>query len=158
MKPAESAIAATDRYSIFNISDQIFAVEIKHIREVIPLPKITHMPNVHKSIVGVFNLRGQIHSVIDIRVLLDLEQSPISEKNFVVLMEWENFIFGIIVDRVLDVRNLEIAKIQVPTRELSLPYIQYLNGHYEQKDMGIIYLLDLGAIMQSKEIVRYRYV
>lgn len=158
MKAAESTISATDRYSIFEISEQKFAVEIKNIKEVIPLPKIARLPNVHKSILGVFNLRGQIYSIIDIRVLLSLEQTAIADKNFIVLVEWEDFTFGIVVDRVLDVRNLDNDKIQIPTRELSLPYIQYLNGYYEYKEMGVIYLLDLPAIMQSKEIIRYRYV
>lgn len=158
MKAAESVIPAPDRYSIFEISEQNFAVDIKNIKEVIPLPKVAQLPNVHKSILGVFNLRGQIHSIIDIRVLLGIEQTIITDKNFIVLVEWDDYIFGIVVDRVLDVSNLDNSKIEVPTRELSLPYIQYLSGHYEHKELGVIYLLDLPAIMQSKEIIRYRYL
>jgi len=157
VKAAESLLSVTDRYSIFGISEQNFAVEIKNIKEVVPLPKITKVPNVHKSILGVFNLRGKICSIMDIRVLLKIEQTVINEDNFIVLMEWEEFMFGIVVDRVLDVRNLDTSKIQVPTRELTLPYIQYLNGFYEHTEMGVIYLLDIQAIMQSKEIIRYRY-
>lgn len=158
MKAAEAPASVTDRYSIFEISEQNFAVEIKNIREVVPLPKITKVPNVHKSILGVFNLRGKICSILDLRILLKIEQSALSDEHFIVLMEWEEFMFGIVVDRVLDVSNLDNSKIHVPTRELTPPYIQYLNGYYEHKEIGVIYLLDLPAIMQSKEIIRYRYL
>ena len=46
----------TDRYSILGISEQNFAVEIHNMKEVIPIPRITPVPNVEKSILGVFNL------------------------------------------------------------------------------------------------------
>ena len=158
MNQSKPQISSADRYSILGISEQNFAVEISNVKEVIPLPKITPVPNVHESIIGVFNLRGQIHSILDLRVLLKLEVNSITDKNFIVLLEWEDFKFGVIVDRVLDVMQLESNKIQIPTRELSLPYVQYLNGYCEIKKMGNIYLLDLAAILQSKEIVRYRYI
>lgn len=158
MNQSKSQIAHPDRYSILGISEQNFAVEITNVKEVIPLPKITPVPNVHESIIGVFNLRGQIHSILDLRVLLKLEINDISDKNFIVLIEWEEFKFGVIVDRVLDVMQLESSKIQIPTRELSLPYVQYLNGYCEIKKLGNIYMLDLAAILQSKEIIRYRYL
>ena len=147
-----------DRYSILGISEQNFAVEITNMKEVIPMPRITPVPNVHRSILGVFNLRGQIHSIIDFRALLKLEMNEVNEKNFIVLLEYDKLQFGVLVDRVLDVTKLESGKIQVPTRELSPQYIQYLNGYYEHKKMGVIYLLDLPAILQSKEIQRYRYL
>jgi len=147
-----------DRYSILGISEQNFAVEITNMKEVIPMPRITPVPNVHRSILGVFNLRGQIHSIIDFRALLKLEMNEVNEKNFIVLLEYDKLHFGVLVDRVLDVTKLESGKIQVPTRELSPQYIQYLNGYYEHKKMGVIYLLDLPAILQSKEIQRYRYL
>ena len=158
MNQINAEVVSPDRYSILGISEQNFAVEISNVKEVIPLPKITPVPNVHESIIGVFNLRGQIHSILDLRVLLKLEMADITDKNFIVLLEWEQFKFGVVVDRVLDVTRLEDNKIQIPTRELSLPYVQYLTGYCEIKKLGVIYLLDLPAILQSKDIVRYRYL
>ncbi len=157
MNRTELSAPAADRYSILGISEQHFAVEVINMKEVIPLPVITPVPNVNESILGVFNLRGQIYSILDLRVLLKLERNEINEKNFIVLLEWHEFQFGVLVDRVLDVTKLDISKIQIPTRELSPQYINLLNGYYEHETMGVIYLLDLPAILQTKEIIRYRY-
>lgn len=157
MAPSELSAPAADRYSILGISEQLFAVEVINVKEVIPLPRVTPVPNVDACILGVFNLRGQIYSILDLRVLLHLERSEITEKNFIVLLEWHDFQFGVVVDRVLDVTKLDTAKIQIPTRELSPQYIHLLNGYYEHETMGVIYLLDLPALLQSKEIIRYRY-
>ena len=157
MNTIELRAPAADRYSILGISEQHFAVEVINMKEVIPLPLITPVPNVNQSILGVFNLRGQIYSILDLRVLLKLERNKINEKNFIVLLEWHDFQFGVVVDRVLDVTKLDTSKIQIPTREFSPQYINLLNGYYEHKTMGLIYLLDLPAILQSKDLIRYRY-
>lgn len=147
-----------DKYSILEISEQNFAVEIDNMKEVTPLPKITEVPNVNPSIFGVFNLRGQIHSALDLRVLLSLERKQVTEKNFIVLLENEDIQFGLIVDKVRDVTRLDSSKIQVLTRDHSTQYTQYLKGLYEHKDLGVIYILDIPAILQSKEIIRHRYL
>ncbi len=157
MNTPELRVPAADRYSILGISEQHFAVEVINMKEVIPLPMITPVPNVNECILGVFNLRGQIYSIFDLRVLLKLERNEINEKNFIVLLEWHEFQFGVVVDRVLDVTRIDPGEIQIPTRELSPQYISFLNGYYEHETMGVIYLLDLPAILQNKEIIRYRY-
>ncbi len=149
--------ASADRYSVLCISQQNFAVGIKEVLEVIPLPKITKVPNVYPGVYGVFNLRGEIYPIFDLRVLLRLEESEITEKNFLVLLEYDRIKFAVLVDRVLDVTRLDNDKIQVPTRDLSPQYVQYISGYYEHKKLGIIYLLDLKEILQSKELNRYRY-
>lgn len=151
-------LIATDRYSILCIAGQNFAVAITNMKEVIPFPKMTQVPNTEAGILGVFNLRGQIWSAIDLRVLLKLEKSAITEKNFIVLVEDDGINFGVVVDRVLDVTMLDNSKIQVPTREFSQPFVQFLNGYYKHKKLGLIYMLDLPAILQSKELKRYRYI
>ena len=157
MDTSELSAPSADRYSILGICEQHFAVEVINVKEVIPLPKITPVPNVDAYVLGVFNLRGQIYSILDLRVLLKLELTEITERNFIVILEWHKFQFGVVVDRVLDVTKLDTSKIQIPTRELSPQYTNFLNGYYEHESMGLIYLLDLPAILQSKEIIRYRY-
>ena len=89
------------RYSILCISDQYFGVEVKYVREVQLLPATTKIPNVHKSVVGVFNLRGQIQSVVDIRGFLNLPFKRNEEEDFVVLVEYNQVQLGLVVNKVL---------------------------------------------------------
>lgn len=145
------------RYSIINLSGYYFGIEIKKVVEVIPFPKYTKIPNLNPSILGVFNLRGQIYSIIDIRVLFDLTVNHIADKNYVVLLKDENISFGIYVDKVMDVFNIDETKIQVPNRKLSANFIHFLNGLYEDKKLGMIHLLEVREIIDSKKISQYRF-
>lgn len=145
------------RYSILDLAGYHFGVEITNVKEVVPFPKYTKIPNVHPSIIGVFNLRGQIYSILDIRRLLNLEIKPVTNKNFIVTLGFENLTFGIYVDKVLDMLRIDETKIQLPTREMSTQFISYLNGYYEDKGLGTIHLLDVQAIINSKEISQYRF-
>jgi purine-binding chemotaxis protein CheW len=61
------------RFSVFNISDRLFGIEINHVKEVLKSPKITRLPNVKPQLLGVFNLRGTILPLMDLRYILGLE-------------------------------------------------------------------------------------
>ncbi len=139
------------------MSGQYFGVEVKFVQEVQILPLITKIPNVHQSVLGVFNLRGQIQSVIDIRGFLNLPVEKINDEDFVMIVEYKNTKLGIIVDKVLDVLSIDANKIQIPTREMPLSLIQYCSGYYNHKKLGKIFLLDLETLFNSKEIVGYSY-
>ena len=104
------------RYSVLNLSGHYFGIEINKVVEVIPFPRYTKIPNLNSSILGVFNLRGQIYSIIDIRVLFDLTMNDISDKNYVVLLKDENISFGIYVDKVMDACGAELDRIPFPGR------------------------------------------
>jgi len=145
------------RYSVLNLSGHYFGIEINKVVEVIPFPRYTKIPNLNSSILGVFNLRGQIYSIIDIRVLFDLTMNDISDKNYVVLLKDENISFGIYVDKVMDVLDIDETKIQVPNRKSSSNFIHFLNGLYEDKKLGLIHLLEVREIIDSKEISQYRF-
>jgi chemotaxis signal transduction protein len=140
------------RYSILCISDYYFGVEVKYVREVQLVPVITQVPNVPKTILGVFNLRGQIQSIVDIRGILNLPAEKINEEDFVVVLEHNNTIISVLVEKVLDVFTVDTNKIQIPTREMSLSLVHYCNGYYNHKKLGKIFLLDLDILFGAKEI------
>ncbi|HHJ52984.1 MAG TPA: purine-binding chemotaxis protein CheW [Caldithrix abyssi] len=145
------------RYSIFEISRQNFGVEVQQVVEVLPLPKYTPLPNVHDSILGVFSLRGQIHSIIDLRELFNLEKKPPQSSDYVVLLTHQDVVFGVLVNRIIEITNLDATKIALPTQEMAVQYIEYTSGYYESPSLGRVYLLDLEAVLNSPEINRYRY-
>ena len=146
------------RYSILCISGQYFGVEVKQVKEVLSLPILTKVPNVHKSILGVFNLRGQIQSVIDIRGILNLPTEKISEEHYVLILDYKKIVLGVVVEKVLDVIPVENSKIQIPTREMPLSLVNYCNGYYDHKKLGVVFLLDLETIFNAKEIGNYSYL
>ena len=143
------------RYSVLCVSNHNFGIEISNIREVAPLPKITKVPNVNESFIGVFNLRGEIYSILDLRALLGLKAIALTEDSMVAIIEHESIAFGVIVDKVIGVMAIDSAKIEIPTREMSPRFIQYLSGFYKQENLGAVYMLDISELLKAPEIQRY---
>ncbi len=145
------------RYSILCISDKYFGVEVEYMREVSLLPSYTRVPLVPASILGVFNLRGQINSIIDLSPFLDLPLKNIKDTDFVVMIEYKKIRIGVVVDRVLDVLAIDMNKTKIPTRDQPLNLINYTNGYYDHKKFGRIFLLDIESIFKSREIKNYSF-
>ncbi len=127
------------------------------MKEVLPCPAITVVPNVHPSILGVFNLRGQIYSLVDLAELFMLKRPEPDKDAYIVILEHEGTSFGISVDKVMDVMVIDSETIQIPSREAPLQVVQYSYGYYKHETEGEIYLLDVPALMNAKEIIQYRF-
>ena len=145
------------RYSILEIAGYHVGVEVFSVKEVLNYPRVTAIPNVHPSIKGVFNLRGQIYSLIDIAELFKIKKEKTNTENYVVILEYEDISFGILVNKVLDVLIIESDKIVIPSHEDALQLVQYSNGIVNHDDLGDIYLLDMPVLMDAKEISQYRF-
>lgn len=135
-----------NRFSVFIISEKLFGIELSNVNEVITLPKISKIPSSPKHILGVFNLRGTILTLLEINEILGIPVHD-SEENMVVVIEHFDQKVGIQVEKVLDVINVDEAEIQLPSREMSSKLAKNIFGSYEKEGVGIINLLKLDALL-----------
>jgi purine-binding chemotaxis protein CheW len=61
-----------------------YALPIEAVREVVPNPALTPVPTAHASVLGLFNVRGEIIPLLDTSALLDL--GPLAEITFAVVV------------------------------------------------------------------------
>jgi chemotaxis signal transduction protein len=141
------------RYSVFSISDKLFGIEISYIKEVLKIPKITVLPNVDSHVLGVFNLRGTIIPLIDLRNVLGLTMSKRSDSDMVVLMEGYKMLMGIIVEKVMDFANVEDIKIQISSRSVNPRIAVQIKGLYEKEGTGTIFLFDPEKLFKANELI-----
>ena len=142
----------SSRYSVFKLSDKYFALEIFNIKEVLDRPAVTFLPNVKAHYIGVFNLRGKIITLVDIRQLLSFKMPEKDMSDVVVLIEYDNVIAGILVDQIMDFMPIEEIKIQLPSREMPAAMAKYILGYVQKDDLGTVYLLDLVKLTQAIRI------
>ena len=145
MKSAEviQKKSGSNLYTVFTLSDHFFALEISHIKEVLNFPAITLLPNKETHFKGVFNLRGTLVTVIDIRYLLNLEITDNKSPEIVILAQYDEILIGIAVDQVMDIQKIEEMNIQNPTRKTPSAITGKILGYVEKEKLGKIYLLDL---------------
>lgn len=140
------------RYSVFSVSGKLFGLEMSKVREVLPPPKVTLLPNVPTHVVGVYNLRGNIISLIDIQQILSLNSTEKKDTDMVLVVESSDFLISFVVEKVLDFVEVENSKVQLPSKNIPARMAYFIRGIYETDKMGQIYLFETEKLLNSSVI------
>jgi len=117
------------------------------VKEILKVNKFTYVPNSEPYVRGVYNLRGDIISVVDLRVMFNVkkEQKTDDHEDVIVISMNEKKI-GVIVDSISKVIGIDSSTIQPPHPIFSNISIKYINGIVE-KDSKIYVILDVDRIL-----------
>ena len=118
----KSAQKPGEKFIVFVLDDELFAVSAKQVAEVVqPLP-LTPVPNVPEWLLGMANLRGNIISVVNLLKLWDKKTSPSSSKTkFIVLRSPNgNSSVAFTVDKLSEIVTLPNDEIQSINDDKSL--------------------------------------
>ena len=103
------------RLATFAIGDDLYAIDIMRIREIVrPLP-VTPVPKAPAGMVGVIDLRGQVLPLFDLRLRFDLPPRGSEELVHVrqLIVSLDGRVLGIVVDQVHDVVNVKRSQLRV---------------------------------------------
>ncbi|AHH09256.1 Chemotaxis protein cheW [Borrelia parkeri SLO] len=129
----------------FNIGNDNYLVDIMQVKEIRKSSNFTYVPNAKKYVVGLDNLRGEIISIIDLRIMFNLEVLKRDLEDIMVLRNGD-LLIGVIVDKVNNVFSIDSSLIQDPHPVLSQEaLIRYIKGVVEYGEKLYI-LLDVDRI------------
>jgi purine-binding chemotaxis protein CheW len=99
----------------FKVAD-IFSIPIGEIREIIDIPKdIMNTPGVKPHIKGIYNLRNQIVTIVDLRTLYNMPESENPSVQKVLIVENAKEKYGLVVDDVNEIFNINAEeKFAIP--------------------------------------------
>ena len=92
--------AGDNRFMEFRLGGQHFALPLLSVKEVIPKPEITVVPNMPAHFEGMINLRGQILGVFNVRKKLAAKPGENANGEVVIVIEQQGVSVGMIVDEV----------------------------------------------------------
>jgi len=133
----------------FVLGYERYAVETSFVREIHSLMNLTSLPCTPAFVLGVVNLRGEIISVIDIKVFFDLPEQGLTDLNKVIVLQSENMRFGILADAVQGVRRVPVAEIQTSLPTLTGIRERYLMGVTSER----MIVLDADKLLADEGIV-----
>lgn len=90
----------------FVLNGEHYGVPTLVTREVLPLQKVTPLPNVPAHVLGVTDVRGTVVPVLDLRQQLGFAPVPPREDQRIMLMQFGDFLAGFVVDAVVGVMPL----------------------------------------------------
>jgi len=130
---AKEASAGIDHLSTmavvqFQIAHEIYALDLSRIRIIHPFKELTFIPGTPDFIRGVINLRGEIISVVDLKVFFDLPDQGFTNLSQVIILASEEMEFGILADSVLGVAEISKNDIQPSLPTLTGIREDYLKG------------------------------
>lgn len=141
------------RYIQFDLGSEAYAIQLLRVKEVIPVPETTPLPNCQSYYVGIMNLRGQIISIIDLRKKLNVTPKQEGLEEAVIIIEIDGIGIGVIVDsinKVLIVGSNTVIEVPEVNSQINAKYIQGVH----QGDEQLTVLLDLESILDIESIKR----
>jgi len=138
--------STTSLYLAFVIDTEHFAVDISNIKEIIGIEPVTFVPQTENYIKGIFNLRGDIVPVIDVRLRFMKEEIPYTEETCIVVVFYQDYILGLIVDKILGVYTINGDMISAPP-SANLSYSNQFVKNIGRSEDGIKLLLDLERLI-----------
>lgn len=145
----------TRQYLSFKLADEVFAVNVKRVREVLDLPHITYVPRSPRYMRGVINVRGSVVPVVDMRMRFGLPRTePTADTRMVVMEISENdetTLLGALADSVHEVMELDATHIEPPPRIGTRWRTDFIQG-IGNRDEQFIIILDTERVFSSREL------
>lgn len=90
-------------YLVVMLEEKYFGIEPNIIQEYFPLKEFTPLPHhAPAHLLGFFNFKGNALTLIDIWSLVDKDKLKFDENAYVLIINIDNLIFGIVVNVVID--------------------------------------------------------
>ncbi len=103
------------QYLTFALADDVFAMDIRMVREIIQFGAMTVVPLMPEFVRGVINLRGAVVPVIDLHARFSGARSVVNKKTCIIIfdtvVDGEKVELGLMVDAVSEV--IDMAPDQV---------------------------------------------
>lgn len=137
----------TTEFLTLGIGTQMFGIPVLQVQDVLRQQTVTRVPLAPPEVAGALNLRGRIVTAINVRRRLALDDLPQDVKTMAVVVEHENELYSLIIDKVGDVLSL-------PTRSFE-PIPPTMDGVWRDVATGI-YRIDnqLMVVMDVARLLR----
>ncbi len=129
---------------VFRLGDEQFAVETAKVQGINDIMEITRVPKAPDYIKGLINLRGNVISLLDINLLLNINKKENVEQNNIIILKMEDEHVGITVDEVDEVLEIEEEILEKVDDQKKL----YIKGVINFKDR-VVTLIDIDKLFAN---------
>lgn len=144
-------VGSDEQMVVFRLAGEQYGVRIGQIQEITKLVKITRVPRAPEYVEGVFNLRGDLIPVIDLRRRFAMPSSEHTDRTRIMVAELNQNKAGIIVDEVLEVLQIPPGCLeQIPGIVNESKETAYVNGIVKLGER-LIMGLDLNSILVEEQ-------
>jgi purine-binding chemotaxis protein CheW len=152
---SRETITETTQYLTFKLDDEVFAVDVAKVREILDFTPATKVPGTPDFMRGIINVRGNVVPVVDMRLKFGMSQTEKTVDTCIVVMEIavddDTTVLGALVDSVQEVFELEPAQIEPPPRIGTRWRTEFIKG-IGKRNNELIIILDIDMVFSSSEL------
>lgn len=134
---------------IFKLGNENYATDIMEVERILGYDEPTKLPEVPQFLEGVIKYENSTLPIINLNNRFRLESKSDEDKKIIVVKR-EGQKYGILVDNVTEVGNINENEIHSPEDVTTLISKQYIKGLVRKKE-EIIILLNLNKILTEEE-------
>jgi purine-binding chemotaxis protein CheW len=150
IQEAEEQREAPETWVTFDLADEVYALPVTRVQEVLRVTSITRVPHAPAPVRGITNLRGRVLAVVDLRVRLGLPATGLDGHSRIVVVASRDRSIGLLVDAARQVIKLLPSGVQPPPADIMTPRSDFLLGVYHLGETLVI-LLDVDRVLLVHE-------
>jgi purine-binding chemotaxis protein CheW len=131
---------------IFYVGDILLGLPIGLVREINRHTKVTRVPQAPEMVSGVVNLRGEVATVFDLSRILGMGPTEITDKSRNVVIQSNEHLNGLLVDRVADILQIKNEDVCPPPANVGGIEGRFFTGVYPL-ERELVVILDLDVIL-----------
>ena len=152
---AATEIVESTQYLTFTLDEELFALDIAKVREVLDYTSITKVPQTPDFMRGVINLRGSVVPVVDMRSKFNMPVAETTVNTCIIIVEvdidGEGTVLGAMADSVQEVLELGPEQIEPPPRIGTKLKTDFIKGMGKRDDHFVI-ILDIDKVFSASEL------
>ncbi len=143
---------------VFKIGDEEFAVNINMVKEVVEMPPVTPIPQAPPYVLGVANVRGNVHAILDLGIrlgLTDKDETDGTNQPYVLVLDDEEIKVALHVNQVPAASQVFEAEIERSSAAMTRsqqeqPYIEGIINQ-ENRMITLVNLIELTKVSELEE-------
>ena len=101
LEPMVTTTNIKNQFILFGLEKTLFALPLASALEIGHQPEITRLPNLPNWVLGISNIRGEIISLINLKVFLGIPSSGAKADSRFIIIHNQEITVGIIVDKIM---------------------------------------------------------
>ena len=151
----DGAVMEPAQYLTFTLAEELFALDIGKVREVLDYTTVTRVPRTPEFMCGVINLRGNVVPVVDMRRKFGMPPIEKGVNTCIIIVEvtvdGETTVLGAMADSVQEVLDLGPEQIEPVPRigtKLNIDFIQGMGKDGEK----FVMILNIDRVFSVDEL------
>lgn len=153
-KVSQSQATTNEIFGSFFLGGHEFALPIAHIQEVVnPSESYTPVPLAPAYLLGMFNLRGSIIPLVDLRLILNLPTTTNIKAQKIAIMEYGSFSVGLLFDEIGEIfksQPEERSDFEFAANDSSQSVV--CGAFKRDEGRRLVQILDIKALLQLQHV------